>query len=996
MAKLNELLARWFLKRLRRSSTPGEPVETTAVRGLLEEQLRLVEQLKAAAKSRAAHHALLKDRHQQLKRKAKEFKELLRTSESNRHDLQTRLRLETQQKQALEWELGLGLARPGIAPLAGTEEKREWNGFYRHWRDAWEHTMRLGVLRQHEPKPPQAEAFPDRDPPDAPDTWPTVSIVTPSYQQVAFLPKTMASVLQQNYPKIQYRVIDGGSTDGSVEVLRRHEADLAGWSSAPDTGAANAINRGFADSTGEIMAWLNSDDLLMPGAVRFVADYFMRHPEVDAVYGHRIIIDERDRQVGRWVLPPHDAEMLQWADYVPQETLFWRRSLWEKVGSRLDESFGFAFDWDLLLRFEQAGARLVRLPYFLGCFRVHDAQKSIAEINGTGRAEVARIRQRVLGQQFTEERLERRAVHFQRRALWHDRLLRWGLRWPPGWKRRAAPQSLSLVKPTQPDSPGAVDTVIAFCTYFDLLYAAPGIAMLHSLLRHCPRARITVLCLDDRLEEILAEAFDSRVETMRLGVLTTRKPELKTLLPERDPWERYALLKPFLIEMLLDRQSAGGQLTFVDADMFFFADPTPLFGEATGSVAISPHRFNAETDHLKDYGRFNAGFNIWRNDAAARACLRQWREQCSAWCHCRVEPDGRFMDQGYLTDWPQVHPAVVTLSHPGHNLAPWNVGSHRLTAGESGVKADGRPLLFFHFSGVQRDDEGCWKTYYTLPSMRQEVVLQDICQPYFREVEAIRSRLLGRYGCSGCGSVREQDPSVALLELSTPRTRGMMIWLPSYPRSGNRLARLILHSVFTANTATIYSQVGEPDKNPPAPEWTGPFPDPRVNGVSFDECFFVKTHEMPTTGHPAIYIARDGRDAYVSYAHFVRQHFPEHVQGMSYLEVLKMLVESTGHFGGWTAHVQAWTSRPHPTAVIHFEDMVADPAGTMAAACAKLGIQAPAPRGRLPGFDELKAAEPVRFRRGKVGGWRDEMPAEIEELFWSLHGPTMTALGYQR
>jgi hypothetical protein len=150
---------------------------------------------------------------------------------------------------------------------------------------------------------------------------------------------------------------------------------------------------------------------------------------VDAVYGHRLIINEQDWQVGRWVLPHHNGEMLLWGDYIPQETLFWRRSLWEKCGAHLDENFKFAFDWDLLLRFQKTGANIKRLPWFLGCFRVHDLQKSSAEITTTGFAEMARLRTRELGASFSEERLGHHVVLFQAKAAWCDRLLRWGIRW---------------------------------------------------------------------------------------------------------------------------------------------------------------------------------------------------------------------------------------------------------------------------------------------------------------------------------------------------------------------------------------------------------------------------------------------------------------------------------------------------------------------------------------------------------------------------------------
>jgi len=145
------------------------------------------------------------------------------------------------------------------------------------------------------------------------------------------------------------------------------------------------------------MAWLNSDDILFPGALAYVADYFARHPDVDVIYGHRILIDENDRQIGRWLLPRHDDNVLSWADYVPQETLFWRRRIWDKVGGKVDESFRFALDWDLLIRFRDAGARFARLPRFLGGFRIHAAQKTSAAISDIGFEEMDRIRQRVLG-----------------------------------------------------------------------------------------------------------------------------------------------------------------------------------------------------------------------------------------------------------------------------------------------------------------------------------------------------------------------------------------------------------------------------------------------------------------------------------------------------------------------------------------------------------------------------------------------------------------------
>ncbi len=254
---------------------------------------------------------------------------------------------------------------------------------------------RLGNLNQHAPRELRLPAHYARS--VHVTQPPKISIVTPSFKQAGFIERTIRSVLDQSYPNLEYYVQDGGSEDGTTEVLERYADRLTGWESRQDNGQAQAINLGFARTSGEIMAWLNSDDILFPGSLAYVADYFNRHPKVDVVYGHRILIDENDQQIGRWMLPTHDDDVLSWADYIPQETLFWRRRIWEKAGGQIDESFRFAMDWDMLVRFREAGARFVRLPHFLGGFRIHPHQKTSAAISEIGHQEMDRIRQRVLG-----------------------------------------------------------------------------------------------------------------------------------------------------------------------------------------------------------------------------------------------------------------------------------------------------------------------------------------------------------------------------------------------------------------------------------------------------------------------------------------------------------------------------------------------------------------------------------------------------------------------
>lgn len=254
---------------------------------------------------------------------------------------------------------------------------------------------RLGNLNQYSPRPLVTASLCHGA--KQLTTTPKFSIVTPSFQQGGYIERTIRSVLDQGYPNLEYFVQDGGSKDSTVAVLKKYEAKLSGWISEKDTGQSQAINCGFANTSGEIMAWLNSDDMLLPGTLHTVADFFNRHPEVDVVYGNRLLIDENDMEIGRWIMPWHDSAVLSWADYVPQETLFWRRRIWANVGGQIDESFRFAMDWDLLVRFRDAGAKFAHIPQFLGAFRIHEHQKTSAAISEIGHQEMDRIRGRLLG-----------------------------------------------------------------------------------------------------------------------------------------------------------------------------------------------------------------------------------------------------------------------------------------------------------------------------------------------------------------------------------------------------------------------------------------------------------------------------------------------------------------------------------------------------------------------------------------------------------------------
>lgn len=207
---------------------------------------------------------------------------------------------------------------------------------------------------------------------------PLVSIITPSFNQAPYLRRTMESVLTQDYPNIEYIVVDGGSTDGSQAIIQEYETHLAHWESLPDKGQTDAINKGFARATGKYLAWLNSDDVYQPCAITEAVSYLESHPEVGMVYGDCTFIDADDREIGRFPAAQTDYVRLRRGYvHIPQQASFFRADLWQKVGP-LDPSFYFAMDYDLWVRLAQK-APLMYLPGRVwASFRLHGDAKTIA------------------------------------------------------------------------------------------------------------------------------------------------------------------------------------------------------------------------------------------------------------------------------------------------------------------------------------------------------------------------------------------------------------------------------------------------------------------------------------------------------------------------------------------------------------------------------------------------------------------------------------------
>jgi hypothetical protein len=324
---------------------------------------------------------------------------------------------------------------------------------------------------------------------------------------------------------------------------------------------------------------------------------------------------------------------------------------------------------------------------------------------------------------------------------------------------------------------------IQYATYFDRHYLTRGLALYASLVRHSPPFVLRVLCLDDETYQTLGQLRLDHLVLTRLADLEQADPALLAVKPTRRPVEYYWTCGPAFLLHLLARHPQIETLTYLDADLFFFSDSSPIYRElGAGSVLIVHHRWPPGAPERgpapRPKGTYNVGLLVFRRTSTGLECLRHWRERCLEWCYDRIEP-GRFGDQKYLDEWPDRFEGVIVARHKGIGLAPWNLASYRYRYDDARIQVDSDPLVFFHFQGLRAVTrwlyDPAWRRYGRALQPAADI-RRRIYVPYVRELQAAERRLRAiGIRCQPRDSVRLEETALRLLGQMLRRRRFLVV-----------------------------------------------------------------------------------------------------------------------------------------------------------------------------------------------------------------------------
>jgi hypothetical protein len=282
---------------------------------------------------------------------------------------------------------------------------------------------------------------------------------------------------------------------------------------------------------------------------------------------------------------------------------------------------------------------------------------------------------------------------------------------------------------------------VHYCTAFDSGYLARGLAMISSLRDAGVQDEVRVLCLDDLCLEYMASLELDGVTLLGLSDLEQVTPRLAAAKSGRSKGEYIFTCIPALVRHVLAHSSPGDYVAYLDSDVYFYVDPTDgLFGDLHrlgGSIGLTSHRFPEDLKHLRQYGDFNAGCVVFRNDDRGRAASTWWSEACLDWCWDYPD-DGRYANQGYLNDIARKFEGACVLPAGGLNVAPWNMAGTTIhQMGQSYCLEDGTPLMFFHFHGLRQRGEWMYTGLRAFKVSADSAVLQGLYAPYVLRLEEI-------------------------------------------------------------------------------------------------------------------------------------------------------------------------------------------------------------------------------------------------------------------